>query len=465
MSDPLAARPVREHGPSPFGRALRDGLAIALAAALAACAAPEPRHPAEQEPVIEPEPWEAGDAERAMAHVLAAEIALRRECPEQALRHYAEAMGLSRDERVVERAVQLAVTGEDEAQMRAAAERWRELAPERAEAYQLLGMLALRRGELDRAEEMLEQALRHGSEAAERAIARMAPLLAHAADPASSLELLDRLDAAHGLGAEPYERLARAAHRSGAHATAVRAGERALEASPDAGEGAVRALLGYVQHAVEADAQDVDAARAVLDWVRESQSARAGRIALVEAVLLAEDGRLEAAEAVYDRALETGADAELELDLRYGRGVVRAQRGDVDGAEADLRRVLEAEPDAPHALNALGYTLADHHRRLDEARRLIERALEQEPDNAAILDSKGWVLYRQGDPEAARPYLERAFEREPDPEIGAHLGEVLWELGERERAREVWREAADHDGDHRVLRETLERYGVELDDA
>jgi len=144
-------------------------------------------------------------------------------------------------------------------------------------------------------------------------------------------------------------------------------------------------------------------------------------------------------------------------DLRYSRAIFAADSGHFELARSDLEAMLERNPDAAHLQNALGYTLADHGVELERARRLIERALEQRPGDAAILDSMGWVLYRQGEHAKALEYLRAAWERSRDAEIGAHLGEVLWVLGERSEARAIWDAAAEDDPDHRVLRETVER--------
>ena len=130
--------------------------------------------------------------------------------------------------------------------------------------------------------------------------------------------------------------------------------------------------------------------------------------------------------------------------------------------ERDLRRLLEDDPENVDALNALGYTLADRNERLDEAFALVSRALKLRPDSPAILDSMGWVLYRQGDLERAATYLRRALQLNQDDEIAAHLGEVLWVSGERADAQAVWREALVHAPDSDKIREVLERLQAEL---
>jgi tetratricopeptide (TPR) repeat protein len=131
--------------------------------------------------------------------------------------------------------------------------------------------------------------------------------------------------------------------------------------------------------------------------------------------------------------------------------------GDFAWMERDLLRLLEQDPDHADALNALGYTLADRNERLDEAFAYVARALKLRPDSPAILDSMGWVLYRQGDLAQAAGYLRRALELNQDDEIAAHLGEVLWMSGQHAAARAVWREGLTHAPDSDKIRSAIER--------
>ena len=128
-------------------------------------------------------------------------------------------------------------------------------------------------------------------------------------------------------------------------------------------------------------------------------------------------------------------------------------------AEADLRKVLVAEPDNVAALNALGYTLADRTTRYAEALELIDRARVAEPDNAAIIDSYGWVLYRLGRSDEALVELRRAFAMR-HPEIAAHLGEVLWLTGHKDEARKYFDEGRKLDPENRSLQRALARTGA-----
>lgn len=149
------------------------------------------------------------------------------------------------------------------------------------------------------------------------------------------------------------------------------------------------------------------------------------------------------------------------IDLLYARALVASELRKIDVAERDFRAILAAQPKHANALNALGYTLADQTDRYEEAKGFIVQALELRPNDAHILDSMGWVAYRMNDFEVAIEFLERAFAASPEVEIAAHLGEVLWEAGQREKANQVWQESFAGDANNPVLNKTLERYGVE----
>ena len=143
--------------------------------------------------------------------------------------------------------------------------------------------------------------------------------------------------------------------------------------------------------------------------------------------------------------------------IRYARAMLLDSMEKPEQAEADLRRIIEEQPDNAVALNALGYILTTRTDRLDEARDYIERALAIDPENPAILDSMGWVLYLQGNTNEALDYLSRAWEAYADPEVAAHYGEALWQTGKREQARTIWKEGLEQDPDHPILTETVER--------
>lgn len=178
---------------------------------------------------------------------------------------------------------------------------------------------------------------------------------------------------------------------------------------------------------------------------------------LLEAALRAEDkngaGELDA----FARGLAAFPD---EPEILYARALSYERSDDIPRAEADFRRILVAEPDSVAALNALGYTLADRTTRYQEALELIQRARTAEPDNAAIIDSYGWVLYRLGRHQEALTELRRALTLQKDPEIAAHLAEVLWAVGKKDEARKYFEQARKLDPDNRALKRALEKTGA-----
>jgi len=199
---------------------------------------------------------------------------------------------------------------------------------------------------------------------------------------------------------------------------------------------------------------DLEGALANIQTLREGNPEQAENFWLLEVNLLIDNG-------LQSRALQT-ADAALEdypdnIQLRYARAMQLDAAGRHDEAEGDLRTIIEDEPDNAVALNALGYIITIRSDRYDEARALIERALEQDPENPAILDSMGWVLFQQGETEQALKYLTRAWETFPDPEVAAHLGEVLWQTGNQSRAEIIWQQGLDQAPEHPVLQETIRR--------
>jgi len=179
-----------------------------------------------------------------------------------------------------------------------------------------------------------------------------------------------------------------------------------------------------------------------------------GELFLLEGELLRRHERHKEALGVYERGLKSLPE---DTRLLYARALLYETLDNVDLAEKDLRRVVELKPDDANALNALGYTLADHNKNLDEAKVLIEKALKLKPEEPAILDSMGWVYYRLGNLEEAVRYLRRSYEKQPEAEIAAHLGEVLWIEGQKEEASKLWEEGKKKDSKNKVLMETIER--------
>ena len=144
--------------------------------------------------------------------------------------------------------------------------------------------------------------------------------------------------------------------------------------------------------------------------------------------------------------------------LLYARALAAESNGDNQQMEDDLAQLLTAEPDNAHALNALGYHLVVNNKRLDDAQTYLEKAIALQPDDAAITDSLGWLRFRQGRLAEAKELLNQAYAIFPDGEIAAHLGEVLWMMGDTNEARSVWNKALESEPDHKVLNEVVDRF-------
>ena len=161
----------------------------------------------------------------------------------------------------------------------------------------------------------------------------------------------------------------------------------------------------------------------------------------------------------YDRGLTAFPQS---FSLLYGRAMVHESEGQLGAMEDDLRSILAQDPDHTATLNALGYTLTNHTQRYEEAADLIERALALSPNDPASLDSLGWVYYKLGQYSESEALLREAHNAFPDPEVAAHLGEVLWVQGRQIEARDVWRDGLSRVPDHPFILEAVERLGAEL---
>lgn len=165
-------------------------------------------------------------------------------------------------------------------------------------------------------------------------------------------------------------------------------------------------------------------------------------------------------QAAYDMLAQASAAAPDDSDLVYDQAMVAEKLNRLDDMERLLRRLIELKPESQNAYNALGYSFADRKIRLDEARTLIKKAVQLAPNDPFIADSLGWVEFRLGNTDEAIRVLEAAYKTRPDPEIGAHFGEVLWTIGQKDRAVTIWKEALLSDAENETLQETLKRLRV-----
>jgi Flp pilus assembly protein TadD len=198
----------------------------------------------------------------------------------------------------------------------------------------------------------------------------------------------------------------------------------------------------------------LDAGRRHLQELRAAGRADRIPLLLAESQLLRDAGKAKEA---YELLAENLAAQPEQPELLYESALLAEKIGRHDVLEANLRKLIGVKPDHAHAYNALGYSFADRNQRLAEAEQLIVKALQLSPEDPFIIDSMGWVLFRKGDNAGALTHLQRAYSIRPDPEIAAHLGEVLWALGRRDEARKTWQDAAKAHPGNEVLAEVMKR--------
>lgn len=199
----------------------------------------------------------------------------------------------------------------------------------------------------------------------------------------------------------------------------------------------------------------VEEGRELLRALAVSANPEKVQVIQAEAQLLREAKLYEEAYSVLEEGLEKMPDSG---ELLYDHAMMAERLGRLTVAEADLRRLIELQPEHAHAYNALGYTLVDRTDRLDEGIALLERAIKLSPEDPFILDSMGWAYYKAGRYDASVDYLKRAYGLRADPEIAAHLGEVLWTSGKRDEARTVWQGSLREHPNNDVLKDTVSRF-------
>jgi tetratricopeptide (TPR) repeat protein len=222
----------------------------------------------------------------------------------------------------------------------------------------------------------------------------------------------------------------------------VKPGERLLEAK-------------FASANVTARTKGVDAAIKELGSLQELNSEQSALVIQAQAGLLTRAKRNQEAYTLLDQAVNNLPNTP---DIIYDYAMAADRLGKVDVTERELRKLILLKPDYAPAYNALGYSLADRNLKLDEAQSLIAKALELSPNDHYILDSMGWVQYRLGKLDQAADYLRRAYSTQTDPEIAAHLGEVLWQQGKYDEARKTWETALQEFPDNEVLLTTHKKF-------
>lgn len=198
----------------------------------------------------------------------------------------------------------------------------------------------------------------------------------------------------------------------------------------------------------------IEQARTLLRSIPEQQPEDARTKIGLELQLLRDYKLYPAAYKLLTDALARSPD---DIDWIYDQAMLAEKIGQIDEMERLLRRVIAAKPDYYHAYNALGYSLADRNMRLPEARQLIKKALEFAPDDPFIVDSLAWLEFRGGNAAEALRLLQQAYQARPDAEIAAHLGEVLWSMGQRAEAMDAWKRGMELNPNNETLSETIQR--------
>ena len=214
-------------------------------------------------------------------------------------------------------------------------------------------------------------------------------------------------------------------------------------------------LKAQIRHALVLGKQGkLDAARAHLRQIEVNGDQARVQLLLAEAQLLRDANQPRQAFDLIGNALQGMPD---QPELLYDYAMLAEKLERIDLLETNLKKLISLQPGHAHAYNALGYSLADRNLRLSEAQGLIEKALQLAPDDPFIIDSMGWLMYRMGKHKQALEYLRKAYAARPDPEIAAHLGEVLWVAGERSEAEKIWLEATQKTPGNDALTSTIKR--------
>jgi tetratricopeptide (TPR) repeat protein len=198
-----------------------------------------------------------------------------------------------------------------------------------------------------------------------------------------------------------------------------------------------------------------DAAIALLDELHDLDNAQLAQVISAESNFLVMTKRYQESYDLLAKAVNNMPDMP-DLIYDYAMAAERQQKFAI--METQLRKLIQMRPQFAQAYNALGYSFADRNTKLDEANKLITKALELSPNDHFIMDSMGWVLYRQGKLDKAYEYLNTAYTSQKDPEIAAHLGEVLWKLERRDEALQIWEEALSAYPENEVLVNAIKKF-------
>src|SRR5437899_635343 len=440
-----------------MGRSQMPKYIFAAVLSLAACAATPQSAPEElNEPTL--------------YDFLLGEIALQRGDVTLAAKTYLELAKHTRDPRVARRAVEVANLARLPDLAIEAAKTWLDIEPSSPQALQVTAALLIGSKRVEEAEPYLEKLLASDGVNLENGFMQLSRLLAGNPDKSANLRVVRQLAAKHPKLAPAQFAIAQAALVAGDDDAALAAARSAAALRPEWEPPAVLEAQVLQKRSPAAAAKRLEA------FVAKNPGSREGRLNYAPAYLkrAAEDNpdqevQLVVAEAQLLREANHSRDA-FELlgqalqkdpeqpDLLYDMALTAEKLERYEQMESNLRKLIEVQPEHAHAYNALGYSFAERNTRLAEARKLIEKALELSPEDYFIIDSLGWVLYREGNLKGAAEQLRRAYSGRPDAEIGAHLGEVLWVMGRRDEAERIWQESIKSAPENDTLQKTIKRF-------
>jgi tetratricopeptide (TPR) repeat protein len=196
-------------------------------------------------------------------------------------------------------------------------------------------------------------------------------------------------------------------------------------------------------------------ARQVLHEIQTTDNEQRAKLAMIEAQLLREANQFDEAYRVLNQALEKLPN---DIDLLYETAMMADKTGKPDVFEQLMRKLIKIKPDYAQAYNALGYGMLERNERIPEAMTLVEKALQLAPDDASIMDSVGWGYYRSGKLDESVKMLRRAYAGNANPEIAAHLGEVLWVRGDKAEAKKIWRDSLKENPGNEPLQAVIKKF-------
>ena len=199
----------------------------------------------------------------------------------------------------------------------------------------------------------------------------------------------------------------------------------------------------------------LDAARLQLKLAQAVTPARQLQVLMIDAQLLSDAGQYSEAYQVLLQGLLKYPD---QTELLYDAAMAADKLNQYAASEKLLRKLIQIKPDFAHAYNALGYSFLERNVHIKEAVTLVEKALALSPDDPAIMDSVGWGYYRSGRLDESVVMLKRSFSANADPEIAAHLGEVLWVRGDKTEATRIWQDSLKAHPDNAPLLTVIKRY-------